>query len=368
MILEQHYLGCLAQASYFIADESSGTAVVVDPRRDIDLYLEEANKRGLRIEWVILTHFHADFLAGHLELREATGAKIALGRAAQAEYEFTPLAEGDEIVLGDEVRLSFLETPGHTPESICILVHDLKAGGGPKAVLTGDTLFIGDVGRPDLMASVGVTREELATKLYHSLRDKLLPLDDEVIVYPGHGAGSACGKALSSETWSTIGKQREFNYALADMEAEEFVRLVTTGLSEPPAYFAYDAALNKKERATLTQSLDESFVALDLDRVLQLGEEGAQLVDTRCPEDWEAATSRLSERGLLDGRGGVTEAGQRLRDQIEHATDRIAVAPYVGLSAYQVERTLAEIDPMIEAIANAGEIPFPNPMGLPDRR
>lgn len=287
MILEQHYLSCLAQASYFIADESSGKAVVVDPRRDIDLYLEEANKRGLEIEWVLLTHFHADFLAGHLELREATGAKIGIGRAARAEYEFTPLAEGDEIVLGDQVRLSFLETPGHTPESICILVHDRSQNDKPTAVLTGDTLFIGDVGRPDLMSSVGVTREELATQLYHSLRDKLLPLEDEVLVYPGHGAGSACGKALSSETWSTIGKQRQFNYALADMDSEEFVRLVTTGLSEPPAYFAYDAALNKQERKTLTESMKSSLVGLDLERVLQSAQEGVQVVDTRSPEDWE---------------------------------------------------------------------------------
>ena len=303
MILEQHYLTCLAQASYLIADESSKKAVIVDPRRDVELYLEEAKRRGLTIEWVLLTHFHADFLAGHLELREKTGAKIGLGRAAQAEYEFTPFADGEELVLGDEVRLQFLETPGHTPESMCILVFDRKANDeAPHAVLTGDTLFIGDVGRPDLMASVGFTREQLATKMYHSLRDKLLTLPDETVLYPGHGAGSSCGKSLSSATSCTIGNQRASNYALQEMTAEEFVGLVTEGLSQPPKYFSYDAALNKKERGTLGASLEASLHAVSLDEALQAAEQGAQLVDTRTPEDWE----REHLRGTVSiGLGGM---------------------------------------------------------------
>ena len=187
MILEQYYLGCLAQASYLIGDEESGTAVIVDPRRDVDLYLEEAEQRGLTIRHVILTHFHADFLAGHVELRERTGAKIHLGRRAQADFAFEPQGDDTELELGPNVRLGFLETPGHTPEGISILVFDRKSSESePHAVLTGDTLFIGDVGRPDLMASVGVTAEELAGCLYDSLHEKLLKLPDATVLYPGH--------------------------------------------------------------------------------------------------------------------------------------------------------------------------------------
>jgi hydroxyacylglutathione hydrolase len=201
MILEQHYLACLAQASYLIGDERAGVAAVVDPRRDVEVYLERARALGLEIRHVLLTHFHADFLAGHLELEQRTGARIHLGQAAQAEYDFAPMREGEHLDLGD-VRLEFLSTPGHTPESTCILVHDRAAGaaadGRPHAVLTGDTLFIGDVGRPDLLTSVGRSAEELAGMLFDSLHGKLMKLPDETLVYPGHGAGSACGKSLSS--------------------------------------------------------------------------------------------------------------------------------------------------------------------------
>ena len=205
MILKQYYLGCLSQASYLIGDETTGTAVVVDPRRDVEEYLEDAAEARLRIEHVILTHFHADFVAGHLELRERTGARIHLGARASAEYEFSPLADGDVLEFG-QVRLQILETPGHTPEAISVLVFDLaKDRERPQAVLTGDTLFIGDVGRPDLMASVGVSAQDLAGQLYDSVH-RLLQLPDDTLVYPGHGAGSACGKNLSSETVSTIGR------------------------------------------------------------------------------------------------------------------------------------------------------------------
>jgi hydroxyacylglutathione hydrolase len=272
MILEQYYLGCLSQASYLIGDERTGVAVVVDPRRDVDDYLTDAARRGLRIEHVILTHFHADFVAGHLELNKRTGARIYLGPGAAAEYAFTPLTDGQVIEFGD-VRLRILHTPGHTPEGISIL-----------AVLTGDTLFIGDVGRPDLLASVGVSAETLAGMLYRSLRDKLLPLPDETLVYPAHGAGSACGKNLSAETVSTIGEQRRANYALQPMSAAAFVRLVTADQPEAPAYFGRNAQLNRQRRPLLEERLQEELRPLALDAVLAAQRDGALILDTRDPE------------------------------------------------------------------------------------
>ena len=212
MIFTQHYLSCLSQASYLIGDESSGRAVVVDPRRDIDIYLDEAAEHGLRIERVIETHIHADFLSGHLELA-ATGAVISFGEKAEVEFPIEPLSDGQRISLG-EVTFEILSTPGHTPESICVVVYEHPDDEVPYGVLTGDTLFVGDVGRPDLCESSGISAEELAQLLYRSLHDKLLTLPDATRVFPAHGAGSSCGKQMSSETSSTIGEQRETNYAL----------------------------------------------------------------------------------------------------------------------------------------------------------
>jgi hydroxyacylglutathione hydrolase len=211
MIFKQFYLNCLAHASYLIGDEETRTATVVDPQRDIERYLEFAAENKMQIKHVILTHLHADFIAGHLELRDRAGATIYLGAKAQAEYRFTPLADGSVIEFG-RLRLKALETPGHTPESISILVYDLdRSGTQPYAVLTGDTLFIGDVGRPDLRASLGWSATDLGGLLYDSLQSKLLPLPDASLVYPAHGAGSLCGRAISKETVSTIGDQRRLN-------------------------------------------------------------------------------------------------------------------------------------------------------------
>ena len=281
MILEQHYLDCLAQASYFIADREAGLAVVVDPRRDVDLYVERAEELGVRITHVLLTHFHADFLAGHVELAARTGATLHLGARAQADYAFEPMAEGGELTLG-RVQLRFLETPGHTPESVSILVFDLEESDtDPHAVLTGDTLFIGDVGRPDLMASVGLTAQELAAMMYDSLRDKLLALPDATIVYPGHGAGSACGKNLSSETSSTIGAQRANNYALQDMPKSEFVELVSSNLAPPPAYFPATAMRNRQQRSTLGEVLERSLKPMSLEELIAARSRGAQILDVR---------------------------------------------------------------------------------------
>ncbi len=282
MILEQHYLGCLAQASYLIIDESSGVAAVVDPRRDVELYLESAASHGARIEHVLLTHFHADFLSGHLELAQCTGATIHMGAPAEPEYDVHSLADGEELILGPKVRLRALATPGHTPESTSYLVCDSDQGNGqPHAVLTGDALFIGDVGRPDLMASAGITAEEMAGQAYDSLHQKLMSLPDETLLYPGHGAGSPCGKNLSSETVSTIGRQRSFNYAVQIPTREEFVASLTAGQPPTPAYFPQTSSLNRTHHPVLGDVLSKSLAPMSLDAVLAARDAGAQLLDVR---------------------------------------------------------------------------------------
>ncbi len=287
MIFVQYYLKCLAHASYLVGDEQTGTAVIVDPQRDVDQYIEDARAQGLTIRHVVLTHFHADFVAGHLELRDRTGAQICLGRQAQAEYAFTPLGDGDALAFGG-VRLEALETPGHSLESISLVLYDLgKSDRIPHAVLTGDTLFIGDVGRPDLRAALGWSYEVLAGMLYDSLREKLLSLPDDTLVYPAHGAGSMCGKSLSTDTVSTIGAQRRYNYALQPMSREEFVRIVMADQPDAPAYFAYDSVLNTKERPTLEVTLERVLHPLSLEEVRRLPD--AQLLDTRDPADFEGA-------------------------------------------------------------------------------
>lgn len=289
MILKQFYLNCLAHASYLIGDEETRTAAVVDPRRDIGLYLEEAERHGLQIRHVFLTHFHADFVAGHLELRERTGATIHLGARAVAEYAFAPMDEGDAVEFG-RVRLEVLETPGHTVESIAILVFDReRSRTRPCAVLTGDTLFVGDVGRPDLRASLGWSADDLGRLLYDSLRTKLLLLPDDTLVYPTHGAGSLCGKSISKETVSTIGEQRRSNYALQPMSEDEFVALVTADQPDAPPYFAYDAVLNSRERLTLDAILERELNELSLAQVLEMRHTGAQILDVRDPGDFAMA-------------------------------------------------------------------------------
>src|SRR5258705_765055 len=286
MILKQYYLGCLAHASYLLGDEASSTAIIVDPQRDIQQYLADAEKFGLHIRHVFLTHFHADFVAGHLELRNRCGATIHLGSRAQAEYAFVAMKDGDTLDFPG-LRLEVLETPGHTIESISILVFDLqKDPARPYAVLTGDTLFIGDVGRPDLRASLGWTANDLGAHLYDSLHNKLLTLPDETLVYPAHGAGSLGGKQLPSDTVSSLGDQRRLNYALQPMTKEEFVRLVTADQPDAPPYFTYDAILNTRERATLDKNLEQVLHPIDLSEVLRMGDAGAQLLDVRDPGEY----------------------------------------------------------------------------------
>jgi hydroxyacylglutathione hydrolase len=279
----QYYLDCLSHASYLVGDTTTGRAVVVDPRRDVSEYLDDAAANGLRIELVIETHFHADFLSGHLELADATGAEIGFGEVAEAEFPIRGLRDGERISLG-EVTLEVRATPGHTPESISVVVYEHPDDEVPYGVLTGDTMFIGDVGRPDLLASIGVTADELAVKLYDSLHTKLLTLPDETRVFPAHGAGSACGKNLSTETSSTLGEQRRTNYALQDMTPEQFVAMVTADQPAAPSYFPYDAVLNRKARALLREA--EGPDALTLDQVRQLQGQGAIVIDTRDADEF----------------------------------------------------------------------------------
>src|SRR5262245_61149971 len=242
MYFQQFYLGCLAHASYMIGSE--GEAAVVDPQRDVEIYLDEARSQGFTIRHVIETHLHADFVSGHRELAERTGARIYFGWKAGAKFPHVPVHDGEETQFG-RVRLRFRETPGHTPESISIVVYDTEKSDDPEAVLTGDTLFIGDVGRPDLLGAV-MSAEDLAGMLYDSLHGKLLRLSDAVKVFPAHGAGSMCGRNISSERSSTIGQERRFNYALRPMTREEFVRMMTVDLPERPAYFSRDAQINRE--------------------------------------------------------------------------------------------------------------------------
>ena len=295
----QYYLDCLSHASYLVADETTGRAVVVDPQRDIAEYLADAKKLGLTIELVIETHFHADFLSGHLELAKATGAKIVFSSVAEPEFEFMPVADGERYSLGD-VTLEFRHTPGHTPESMSIVVYEHADDEIPYGVLTGDALFIGDVGRPDLLASIGFTREELADKLYNSLHNKLMTLPDATRVYPAHGAGSACGKNLSTDLWSTMGDQKATNYALRAPDKATFMNLVTEGQPPAPSYFVFDAILNRKDRELLDET--KMPAAMTYEQVLEAIDGGAVLVDGRSPEEFAQGHLRRAINIGLDGR------------------------------------------------------------------
>jgi hydroxyacylglutathione hydrolase len=287
MFLKQYYLGCLAHASYLLADEATSTAIVVDPQRDIEQYLADAAANHFTIRHIFLTHFHADFVAGHLELRDRCGATIHLGAQAKAQYAFTPMADDDTLDFPG-LRLQVLETPGHTIESISLLVYDLaRDPSHPHALLTGDTLFIGDVGRPDLRASLGWTAAELGAHLYDSLHNKILPLPDATLIYPAHGAGSLCGKSLSKETVSTLDEQRRFNYALQPMTRDQFIALVTADQPDAPPYFTWDAILNTRERTTLDANLQQVHQPLALDAFLALAQQDtAQILDVRHPDEF----------------------------------------------------------------------------------
>ncbi|WP_020658979.1 MBL fold metallo-hydrolase [Amycolatopsis benzoatilytica] len=314
MYFAQHYLDCLSQASYLVADETTGRAVVVDPRRDITEYLNDAEARGFTIEGVINTHFHADFIAGHLEIAARTGAWIGHGRRAEGvEFPINRLGDGDIISLGD-VTLKILETPGHTPESISVLVYEHADDEVPYGVLTGDALFIGDVGRPDLLSSLGSSADDLARELYHTVQDKLMALPDEVRVFPAHGAGSACGKNLSTERQSTIGIQRLTNYACAPMSEDKFIALVTEAQPSAPDYFGHDAVLNRKRRDLL--DVPRHLKALAAEDFFARRAAGAVVLDARDPQEFAAAHLRGSLNVPADGRF-AERAGMVLRPEDE---------------------------------------------------
>lgn len=396
----QYYLDCLSHASYLIADDTTGRAVVVDPQRDVAEYLADAEKFGLNIELVIETHFHADFLSGHLELADATGAKIVYSSVAETEFESMGVADGQRYSLG-EVTLEFRHTPGHTPESLSIVVYERPGDEVPYGVLTGDALFIGDVGRPDLLASIGFTREELADKLYDSLHDKLMTLPDATRVYPAHGAGSACGKNLSTDLWSTMGEQKRTNYALRASDKATFMALVTEGQPPAPGYFVYDAILNRRQRELLDET--KMPTAMTYQQVLDAIEGGAVLVDGRSPEEFAQGHLRHAVNIGLDGRyaefaGSVlatdvdivlfTEPGQELEgknrlarigfdrvigyldrpfDAMLSHRDDVQIASRLTARAFD-QRTSELADLQIVDVRNPGEIEagaIPNAMAIP---
>jgi hydroxyacylglutathione hydrolase len=285
---KQFYLGCLAHASYLIG--SDGEAAIVDPQRDVDQYIAEAEAQNFKIKYIIETHLHADFISGHRELAARTGAQIIFGKDAKATISHRPVRDGDELAVG-RVKLRIIETPGHTPESICVLVtesvDDAREDARVPKVLTGDTLFIGDVGRPDLAGGKGYTPQTMAAMMYDSLHEKLMRLDDAVEVYPAHGAGSMCGKNLSTETSSTIGQQRKFNYALQPMMKEQFVTMMTTDLPEAPAYFSKDAEINRSGADALSGLPRPE--PLSSDDVREIGQHGCVILDVRTAAEFGAA-------------------------------------------------------------------------------
>lgn len=323
MILEQHYTKCLAQGAYYIA--SQGEAVIIDPLREVQQYIDRAAQDGATIKYVFLTHFHADFVSGHVDLADKTGATIVLGPNAETSYAFAKAKHQQEFSVGD-ITLTLLHTPGHTMESSCYLLKDEE--GKEKAIFTGDTLFIGDVGRPDLAVKSDLTTQDLAGHLYDSLRNIIMPLPDNIIVYPAHGAGSACGKNMSKETYDTLGNQKKVNYALSEsLNKEDFIKEVTTGIAAPPAYFPLNVSMNKG----VNSSIDE---------VLRRGNTGIN------PKSFQVL-SEDPEYLVLD-----------VRTQQEFATGSVPGAWFIGLNgqfAPWVGALIKNIDQKIIFIAPEGK-------------
>ncbi len=342
MIFEQYQLPCLSLSSYLVGDESTGKAAVVDPQRDISLYLDEAAARGLAISHVLLTHFHADYVSGHLELADATGAEICMGEVAEAEFPLRGMADGERIELGDVVIEAWL-TPGHTPESTTFLVYETSEATEPAAMLSGDTIFVNDVGRPDLLGAIGFTAEELGGKLYDSVH-RLIELPDDTKIYPGHGAGSACGKALGSEPFTTIGEQKVANYALQPMSKDEFVALVTEGQPAAPDYFLHDAITNRKDHEVFDENRELAVVSL-AEAVERQGS-GSVVLDTRDVVDFAHGHVTGAINVPLDGRfaeqaGMVIAADADVIVAGEAGSEREAM---VRLARIGFDRVVASID------------------------
>ena len=296
MYIEQLYTNCLAEAAYFI--ESNGEVAIIDPLRETDQYIEMAKQRGAEIKYIFETHFHADFVSGHVDLANKTGAEIVFGPTAKTNFDCTIADDGNIFKLGN-VEIEVMHTPGHTMESVVYLLKD--EDGKNHSIFTGDTLFIGDVGRPDLAVKSDLTKEDLAGLLYDSLRSKIMPLEDSVMVYPAHGAGSACGKNMSSETFSTLGEQKGSNYALQDLSKEEFVKELTTGIAPPPQYFPKNVALNKNGYASMDDVLKKGSVELTPEQIEKEVLNGALLLDVRSVEAYRDGHVKGSLFIGLDG-------------------------------------------------------------------
>ncbi len=275
MDVKQLYTGCLSEAAYFIA--SDGEAAIVDPLRDTDTYVQMAREKGVKIKYIFETHFHADFVSGHIDLSKKTGAPIIYGPNTDASFKVHIAQDGEEFSVG-KLKIKAVHTPGHTLESTCYLLND--EAGAPYCIFTGDTLFVGDVGRPDLFSG-NLSKEDLAGMMYESLNKKIKTLDDNVIVYPAHGPGSSCGKNLGPDTSSTIGAQKATNYALQDMTKDEFIKTVTSGLSAPPAYFPINARINKEGYESLDALYDKGMHPLTIAEFKQKAKDGAWILDTR---------------------------------------------------------------------------------------
>ncbi|MGK7395507.1 MAG: MBL fold metallo-hydrolase [Candidatus Cyclobacteriaceae bacterium M3_2C_046] len=352
MYVEQLYTGCLAEAAYYI--ESNGEAAIIDPLRETKPYLELAEKRGAKVKYIFETHFHADFVSGHIDLAKATGATIVFGPNAQPSYSAYVSTDNELFELGD-VNIRIVHTPGHTMESTTYLLIDEE--GKDHAIFTGDTLFIGDVGRPDLAVKTDLTREDLAGHLFESLRNKILPLADDVIVYPGHGAGSQCGKNMSKETTSSLGDQKRFNYALQPMSKEQFVEVVTEGLSEPPAYFPENARINKAGYENIDEVMKRNLNALSVEAFEQAEAEGSVILDTRDPDSFEKGFVKGALNIGLNGQyavwvGTLLNIGQSLILVTEPGAEEESV---LRLARVGFENVKGYLDGGIESWRKAGK-------------
>jgi hydroxyacylglutathione hydrolase len=351
MNVQQLYTSCLSEAAYFISH--NGEAAIIDPLRDIDAYLEMAEKEGVKIKYIFETHFHADFVSGHLELSKATGAPIVYGPQTEARFEFRKAEDGEIFSIGG-LKLKVLHTPGHTLESTCYLLHD--EADKPYCVFSGDTLFVGDVGRPDLFSG-NMTKEELAAYMYDSLQTKIKTLPDDVIVYPAHGPGSSCGKALGKETFSTIGTQKANNYALADMSKEEFIKVVTEGLNTPPVYFPINARLNKEGYETMDKVMEQGMTPLSIDEFKKAVDAGAWILDTRAASVFTNAFVPESISIGLDGRyaewaGSLLPYAQPLVLVTEKGMERESIT---RLARVGIDKVQGYLEGGIEAWQEAGE-------------
>lgn len=380
MIIEQLYTSCLSEAAYFIADK--GEAAVVDPLRDIDAYLRLAAQHDVQIRYIFETHFHADFVSGHLELARATGAKIVYGPQTSAGFDFHMAEDGEVFRIGD-LEVQAMHTPGHTLESTCYLLRD--AAGEAHCVFTGDTLFVGDVGRPDLFSG-NMSKEELASMMYDSLNNKIKTLPDHVTVYPAHGPGSACGKSLGKETFSTIGTQKAMNYALKDQSREEFIKEVTTGLNAPPAYFPINAQINAKGYQSMEQVMSQAMQPLSVAAFEEKVREGAWILDSRPSTLFTEGFVPESISIGLDGRFAewagsilpfdkdlvlVTEAGREEETVVRLARvgfDRVIGYLEGGLEAWRAAGKSVDLIIDIEPEELAMDIPFDNKLQVIDVR